>query len=279
MQKCPQCNLEVSELVPVEMDVRTRIKKLDPDYPLLDEICRSCIVDLRKKAFGSGGVLLSQQRAKDDRKKKLWQARVSLVKTGHSLMANKMYSEAAVSYEKYIKLLEVCFDATPGNLTPEILKEAARTAELTVIAGVYWDLIRIYDTSNKYGDRQRQAAKQLSRFVPYTPIFPDLIKKGEAFLKHAKHPDVIRGFLASAKKKRTRCFVATSAFLAPQAPEVQALRAFRDLRLRPTFWGRKFIYFYYQISPSIACFLDKHAWLKPPIRAILRFVINCVRSF
>jgi hypothetical protein len=276
MVKCPQCGQDVSELVPLELDLRTRIKKLDADFPLPDEICRSCMSDLRKKAFASGGVLLSQQRAKDDRKKKLWQARVSLVKTGHTMMANKMYSEAAVSYEKYIKLLEVVFDATPGNLTPEILKEAARTAELTVIAGVYWDLIRIYDTSDKYGDRQKLSARQLSRFVPYTPIFPDLIKKGEAFLKIARHPEVIRSFLAGARKKRTRCFIATAAFNAPMALEVQILRSYRDSKLRHSFFGRKFIYFYYKISPPIACFLDEQAWLKPPVRAILRFVINCV---
>ncbi len=276
MTKCPQCGLEVPEIIPIDMDLRGRIKKLDPNYPLMDEICRNCMADVRKKASGSGGVLMAQQRAKEDRKKKLWQARVSLVKKGHTLMASSLFSEAAVSYEKYIKLLEIVFDAQPGQLTPEALKEAARTAELTVIAGVYWDLIRIYDTSDKYGDRQKQAARQLAKFVPYTPIFPDLIKKAQVFAKNARHPEVIKSFLSGAKKKRTRCFIATAAFELPYALEIQMLRSFRDNQLKQNFWGRKFIYFYYKISPAIACFLDKHDWLKPPVRAILRFVIKCV---
>ncbi|MBC7741589.1 MAG: hypothetical protein H7061_05300 [Bdellovibrionaceae bacterium] len=276
MIKCPQCGLEVSNLVPLQLDVRTRIKKMDPDFPLIDEVCRSCMTEMRKKAFSAGGVLLSQQRAKDDRKKKLWQARVSLVKKGHAFMAGNLYSEAAVSYEKYLKLLEVVFDAQPGNLTPEILKEAARTAELTVIAGVYWDLIRIYDTSDKYGDRQKMAARQLSRFISYTPIYPDLIKKGQIFLKQARHPEIIKAFLAGAKKKKGGCFIATSAFEDPYAVEVLSLRVFRDHRLKASPFGRKFIYFYYKTSPPIACFVDKHAWLKPSVRAILRFVIKCV---
>jgi hypothetical protein len=276
MAKCPQCGLEVPEIIPIDMELRARIKKLDPEFSMADEICRSCMVDIRKKAYGSGGVLMAQQRAKEDRKKKLWQARVSLVKKGHALMGGNLYSEAAVSYEKYIKLLEIVFDAQPGNLTPEALKEAARTAELTVIAGVYWDLIRIYDTSDKYGDRQKQAARQLAKFVPYTPIFPDLMKKAQAFVKQARHPEVVKAFLAGAKKQRPRCFIATAAFDLPYALEIQILRAYRDNQLKKNFWGRKFIYFYYKSSPPIACFLDKHAWLKPPVRAILRFVIKCV---
>ncbi len=276
MVKCPSCGLEVPEVIPIDMDLRRRIVKLDPEYPLMEEICRSCTSELRKKAAGSGGILLAQQRAKEDRKKKLWQARVSLVKKGHQLMANNLLSDAAVCYEKYIKLLEVVFDAPAGNLSPEALKESARTAELTVISGVYWDLVRIYDTSDKFGDRQKRAALQLTRFVPYTPIFADLLKKAQIFMRNARHPEIIKSFLVSARRKRTRCFIATSAFEAPFAIEVQILRSFRDARLKKSFFGRKFVYFYYRIAPPIACFLDKQAWLKPPVRAFLRFVIKCV---
>lgn len=276
MPKCPQCSIEYPSLTPVDADVRTRILKQDPYYPIFDQICRGCMADLRKKSMGGGGVLLAQERAREDRKKKLWQSRVSLVKNGHAMMANQQYSDAAVCYEKYLRLLEIVFECPAGQLSPEALKEAARTAELTVIAGVYWDLIRIYDTSDKYLERQKKAAKQLTKFLPYTPIFADLMKKAQAFLKQAKHPDVIKSFLASAKKKRTRCFVATSAFVLPHSMEVQLLRGYRDNTLKKTFLGRQFIYFYYLTSPHIACFLDKQEWLKPFVRLVLRFVIKCV---
>lgn len=276
MAKCPQCALEVPEIYPIEMDLRERLSKVDPGYPLSEEICKSCMIDLRKRAFGSGGMLIAQERAKDERKRKLWQSRVALVKKGNALMTNKMYSEAAISYEKYLKVLEMIFDCGSGNLKPESLKESAKTAELTIIVGVYWDLLRVYDSNDQFTDRQKHAAQQLAKFINYTPIFPDIMKKAEQFVRQARHPDVVKSFISQAKKSRTRCFIATSAFLTPNALEVQYLRFYRDQNLKTNYWGRKFVVFYYKISPKIAHILDYQPWLKPFVRAFLRFVIKCV---
>lgn len=276
MALCPSCALNVPEIYPVEIAVRDRIRKLDPGFDLKDQMCKSCLTDLRRKAFGSGGMLMAQERAKDDRKKLLWQSRIPLVKKGHALMANKLYSEAAVSYEKYLRVLELVFDCKAGLLNPESLKESAKTAELTIIVGVYWDLLRVYDSSDQYSDRQRHAANQLAKFINYTPVFPDIMKKAETFLKSAKHPDIVKMFMGNARKKRTRCFVATSAFESPSAFEVQYLRIYRDQTLKNSFLGRKFILFYYKTSPYVADFLDQQTWLKPFVRAILRFVIKRV---
>jgi len=276
MAKCPGCSLNVPEIYSVQLDLRERIRKLDPGFELSDQLCKSCINDLRKKAFSTGGKLMAQDRAASERKRRLWQSRIPLIKKGHSLMANKLYTEAAVSYEKYIKVLELAFDCKPGLLTPESLKESAKTAELTVIVGVYWDLLRIYDSNDKYSDRQKHVAIQLSKFINYTPIYPDIMKKALIFVGQARHPEIVKTFIAQAKKKRTRCFVATSAFEAPAAVEVLFLRIYRDQTLKQTFLGRKFILFYYKISPSIASFLDHQLWLKPVVRALLRLVIKCV---
>ncbi len=279
MVKCPQCGLEVNEVIPMDVDLRERIKELDPAFPLSDEVCRSCMSGLRRRAAKSGGVLLAQQRAKEERKIKLWKSRTSLVRQGHAQMAHQHFSEAAISYEKYLKLLEICFDCPPGGLKPELLKEAAKTAELTVICGVYWDLVRVYDSSKKYGDRQKLAARQLALFVPYTPIFPDILKRAKIFQRQARHPEVIKAFLNAANKKRARCFIATSAFSSSATPEILFLRHFRDQRLKSHTWGRRFVLIYYRFSPAVACFLDRHDYMKPFVRAVLRFVIKCVSLF
>lgn len=276
MAKCSQCSLEVSQIYPIEMDLRERLAKFDPSYPTSDEICKSCMNDLRKKLMGSGGVLIAQERAKDERKKKLWQSRVALVKKGNALMVNKMFSEAAVSYEKYLKVLEMIFDCGTGQLSPESLKESAKTAELTIIVGVYWDLMRIYDSNDQFTDRQKHAAQQLAKFINYTPIYPDIMKKADIFVKQARHPDVIKSFISQAKKKRTRCFIATAAFQTPNSLEVQILRVYRDHHLKKNFFGRKIVVLYYKASPKIADTLDNHPWLKPAVRALLRFVIKRV---
>ena len=282
MATCPQCNLEVPEIYPLAGDLREKINQIDPHFHFDGSVCKSCMNTLQRQAYGSKGVLLSQERAKDMKKKRLWQNRVALVRNGHTLMKNNLHSEAAVSYEKYLRLVEMVFNCGPAQLTPEMLKEAAKTAELTVITGVYWDLVRIYDSSDKYGGRQKIAARQLAKFVSYTPIFGDLVKKAQSFMKTARHPEVIKSFLVASKAQRTRCFVATSAFESPLADEVVFLRDFRDQKLKSHSLGRTFVFYYYKISPSVACFLDKQhnrfPWFKPAVRVVLRLVIKCVRS-
>ena len=114
-------------------------------------------------------------------------------------------------------------------------------------------------------------------FIGFTPIQSDLIKKAEQLLKKgARNPDIIKSFLKTAGKDHARCFIATSAFEEPFAPEVIALKNFRDQKLKTNKYGRKFIMIYYKFSPAIACHLDKHKYLKPSVRAILRTVIKCV---
>ncbi len=228
---------------------------------------------------GKGSYLVALERAKEDRKLKLWHSRLSFTRKGHSLMQQKLFSEAAVVYEKYLKILELIFDCASGQLTPDHFKESARTAELSVVTSVYWDLLRIYDTSDAYGDRQKKVAIQLGKFAPLTPVFADLLKRAQSFQRQCRHPEIIKIFISTASKERPRCFIATSAFENPKAIEVQTLRHYRDFYLKQTKFGRSFIYLYYKFSPRIACALDKHNYLKSPIRLLLRLLIKCVSSF
>jgi hypothetical protein len=276
MTNCPRCGLQVLDLHQIEGPLIQRLNELGEGPP--SQVCMSCLTDLRRVASaGTGGVLLAQEKAREQHRLQLWKSRVSLVKNGRSMMAQKMYSEAAVAYEKYLKILEIVFAVKKGqHLTPEHFKDSARTEELTVVTSVYWDLMRIYDTSSRYGERQAIAAKQLALFVRYTPIFPDIIKKAEAHYRQAKNPGVFKSFLKSASDERPRCFVATSAFDSPFAIEVQLLRHFRDTKLRQTQAGQNFIQYYYRYSPSLAEFLDKNSYLKPLVRFALRVLIKCV---
>lgn len=279
MISCPRCGLQVIELHTVESHLAQKLSELGELAP--GQVCMACLNELRKTASGGkGGVLLAQEKAKEQHRIHLWKSRVSLVKNGRQLMSQKMYSEAAVAYEKYIKILEIVFGVEKGqNLSPEKFKDTARTEELTIVASVYWDLLRIYDTSDKYGDRQAQAARQLATFIKFTPIFPDIIKRAESFAKQAKHPAVIRSFLKQASAERPRCFIATSAFESVYASEVQFLRWFRDEKLKLSLPGRFFIYFYYRYSPAIAQFLDKVPIVKPLVRFFIRKLIACVSYF
>ncbi len=277
MIQCPRCGIQVTELHPVDPELISKLQAAG-ESNLPPQVCAGCISDLKRTvATSSGGVLMQQERAREQHRLQLWKSRVMLIKKARMCMGQKLYSEAAISYEKYLKILDIVFDIKKGEkLKPEAFKESARTTELTVVASVYWDLLRIYDTHEKYQDRMMNAAKQLSMFIQFTPIYPDIIRKAESFQKTAKNPQIVKQFLKMSDKERPRCFIATSAFENPAALEVMQLRAFRDTQLRTHNWGRKFIAVYYKYSPRIACLLDKHSWLKPSVRAALRVLIKCV---
>jgi len=275
MIQCSRCGIQVTELHPVPAEFIMKLQAAGES--VAPQVCVGCLSEIQRAvAASSGGVLMAQERAKEQHRLQLWKNRVQLIKQARTCMNQKMYSEAAGAYEKYIKIMEIVFECKKGELKPELFKESARHTELTVVASVYWDLLRIYDMNDKYADRQSNCAKQLANFIRFTPIYPDIIRKAEIFQRSAKNPAVIKQFLKMSSESRPRCFVATSAFESVYAVEVQQLRFFRDHQLRNYKWGRSFIRWYYRVSPRFACLLDKHSWTKPAVRALLRALIKCV---
>lgn len=230
--------------------------------------------DLRELS-GFGTQLRAQMKAKEENRARLWSGRMALVKHARDLMKNRAYSEAAVAYEKYIKSLEIVFDVKAGGLLPEHFNSKARQSELTLLVSVYWDLVCIYDTSSRYGNRMMKSADKLAEFSRYTPIHGSVVKKAQNFLRKANNPQVIRRFLRNSALERPRCFIATAVFDDPNCAEVRALCALRDQRLRRSRWGRQFIYWYYRLSPSLARRLDGlpflRSWLRPPLRLAARW--------
>jgi hypothetical protein len=65
------------------------------------------------------------------------------------------------------------------------------------------------------------------------------------------------------------CFIATAAFGYYSAPEVQALRAFRDRYLLTNSTGSALVRWYYEHGPAAAAYIDAHPVYKPVVRAAL----------
>lgn len=275
MVQCPRCGLQVNELHPLASEVILRLQSMG-ESSVPQAVCAGCSSDLRKTLnSASGSVLLSQERAKETHKLTLWKSRVNLIKKARMQMNKKMYGDAAVSYEKYVKILEMVFDVKKGEtLKPSDFRDNARTTEITVVASVFWDLLRIYDTSDKYKDRQTVAAKQLAAFVRFSPIFTDIIRKAEQFQKTANNPSAVKLFLKQAQANKGRCFIATQVYGTHTSHEVLVLRNFRDLYLRNNFWGRQFIVFYYRVSPLLVNYSEKKPWLKKTAKILLNWLIK-----
>jgi hypothetical protein len=65
------------------------------------------------------------------------------------------------------------------------------------------------------------------------------------------------------------CFIATAAYGHYSAPQVQALRDFRDAYLLTNAPGKAFVRWYYEYGPVAAHFINEHPWLKPAVRVTL----------
>lgn len=251
---CPRCGAMVGELINVDSGFRQRLANAGVREAVPDRICQTCFRELQKKP-GTTSNLLAREKAREENRTRLWKSRVTLIRRARAAMNAKMLAEAAVAYEKYIRCIEIVFNAKPGGLTPDMFKDAAQTKELTVVASAYWDLLRIYDSNNRYAERQSQAAAQLAKFIRFTPVYPDIMRKAQAFQKEARNPTVIKQFIKQANLEKGRCFIATASFHSAAAPEVQILRRFRDQKLSKTKWGRGLIHIYYLISPPLANWL------------------------
>jgi hypothetical protein len=273
---CPNCGTESLRLVRVEAGLKLRLQEDGTINPVPNEVCEDCLRSFAR-LVSKGAVLRAEAEAKEQNRLSLWRNRVNLVKQAKQLMAQKQYSDAAISYEKYLRILEIIYEKNPGGLTPETFKNSKK--ELTIIASVYWDLVRIYDVNPRYSDRQLLAAEKLADFARFTPVFPNILRKAEAQTRSAKNPAAFKRFLGLVNHKRARCFIATSAFDGQRTQEIEILCRFRDQLLKRQAWGRRFVWAYYKVSPAVAEYLDANPKLKPATRKVLSLLAKCVGKF
>ncbi len=267
---CPRCQSTSPSLSPVDQGLRQKFNIVRAGTPLPNALCANCLAEVRT-FLSQSSVTLVREKSKEESKMKLWRSRVTLLKRGRNLMKKKAYGEAIVSYEKYIKILEAVFEVTEDGLRPEIFKERMATKELTIITSVYWDLLRVYDTNEKYRPRMVATSNKIIQFAPYTPITLDIVKKAEAYKKQARNPDIFKTVIRELMYKRNHCFIATSVFEERSDWHyVDKLRLFRGEVLMSSSYGRRFVAAYYRYSPGVARFLDRNPIFKPPVKFLLR---------
>ncbi|HEX4923878.1 MAG TPA: CFI-box-CTERM domain-containing protein [Bdellovibrionales bacterium] len=276
LRECPSCHKKVPNLLRIDGGMRQRLRESTGNTNVPPEVCNDCYTDLTA-LISKGAQLKAQHHAKEQHRMVLWRNRVELLKQARIKMDVKAYSEAAVLYEKYLRVLEIIYDVKAGELTPDMFANRARSKELGVISMVYWDLLRIYDASPRYGDRQTKAAQKLVEFVRAAPpVGRKIIQQAKDFSKTAKNPAVVKHFINQTGFKKGRCFIATAAFASDQAAEVIYLQNFRDVHLERGTAGRAFISAYYFLSPPIARVLDRFEPLRAPVRGILKLIIKAL---
>jgi len=79
---------------------------------------------------------------------------------------------------------------------------------------------------------------------------------------------------AMHKDFSSNCFIATAVYGDKLAPEVVALRRFRDEKLSTSRPGRMLVSFYYRTSPPIAEFLKRHPSVSEKIKPFLNGIAD-----
>lgn len=251
--------------------MKLRLQQNAKITPVPKTVCDGCY-KMMAKLVSMGAALRQEALTKEQNRLMLWRNRVGLIKQAKQNLAQKNFADAAVSFEKYLRVLEIVYELKPGGLTPDLFRGDAKSQELAVITSVYWDLMRVYDSSSNYADRQMKTAEKLAEFVRFTPIYGHIMRKAEIQTRSAKNTEAFKKFMKLSNAKRPRCFIATSAFDSYNDETVVKLCELRDRRLKRTRLGRKFIYAYYRVSPKLAQALDRHSALKPMARLILKLL-------
>src|SRR4051812_33751529 len=114
---CPRCGNPTENLFPIEAGMRLALGSEAAELP--QQVCNACHQMLAGQV-SQGYKLRLEAEQRNKNKVVMWKSRVNLIKQARTLMAAKSYSEAAVAYEKYIRLLEVVYNLERGQISPKI---------------------------------------------------------------------------------------------------------------------------------------------------------------
>jgi hypothetical protein len=241
--KCPACKLE-------------NVKLLSMGGLM---VCEKC----SQKRFSSKvrkSIEDAYERQQEQRRRDAWAKRVEIAKRAIQVYQDGKHLEALRLFRDYIAILEFRFSTGPGGLNAHFFDKKKDAGEILLIAGIYWDMAKIYDQSK---GKQAEVRSCLNKFIEFSIDNPHVLLASEAIRKYlntgkCRHPEDFKRAHATARSNLAKCFIATAVF-GPTSPEVAVLRQFRDETLLNFKIGQLFTKAYYKVSPPIA-----HALVRNP---------------
>lgn len=200
----------------------------------------------------------SIDNAKEEQKKSLFRKRVDLAKRGLHALGQGKIKEAIIDFKTYLKALEDGFNVNEGGLNPSLFDREKEVPELLLIAGIYWDLAKIYDrssTEKTIGELKLYLNMYVtfSKGMPYEAVSAETLRK---YIRNGKatHKDLFRE--TYRKLSDSKCFVATTLVEWNSLEDLKSLRKTRDEIILNTYFGQKFVFLYEKIGPIIATSTD-----------------------
>lgn len=212
----------------------------------------------QKIASGRGQALRDRIQAQMDQaaeahRRELFRHRIELARGGVRSYALRRIPEAVKAFSTYIQILEDWKKVPEGGLTPAHFDPKEDAAELLLISGVYWDLVKLYDRT-KSAERYAEFMGYIEKYVEFTVGQPFQALAAETVRKymvsdkpvHKKEFKELYGRIAD-----TKCFVATALVDVQEPGTTPVLRRYRDEYLRRRLWGRGVILLYQDLRLGV----------------------------
>lgn len=270
---CPLCNASTSLLHTIDSGLRLRLEK---EGHIIDHeaVCTTCYKDITRK-LSNASLLAAEETIKSNYKKNLWKSRLLLLKQARSYFVLKNHAEAAICYEKYLRIVEIVYDTKRVDLRPETFKDHPK--EIALVVGSLWALVEVYDLHSNYANKQELAAQKLGELVSHTNLFTSIIKAAHVKRKIARNKRAYKVLLKTANVSSGNCFIASIAFESRNDPTLIILRAFRNQILAQHSLGKAFIRTYYRWSPGLANHLQHSSSVKMVLRRVLPPFALCLK--
>lgn len=202
----------------------------------------------------------AQLKAQQDQKRRtLIAKRLECVNNGLKAFQARKAVDATLYYQAFIKRMEEDKGVPDGGLSPSLFPTPADFGDLLLIAGVYWDLVRLFDRTQS-PEKQAQFLHYMEKFI--------LFSKGASFQPLCA--EGLRRYLTSEKPVHKavfknaykilgdgKCFVVTSLLDVTSDDTLPALRRFRDEVLARHESGKLLIQAYYRFGPILALGCDR----------------------
>ena len=197
--------------------------------------------------------------AEEAKKLAMQRQRIELVGRGVVAYSEKDLVQAANSFKGYIKILEDLKGAPAGGLSPSHFHPKDDLAEMMLLSGVYWDLVKLYDRTRS-PERYSEFKGYLGKYIQFSKGMTYQTMASETMRKYiqAKRPMHQADFKEAYKViQLSKCFVATELVEHTRTDTIPVLREFRDDVLMKSRPGRRFVAWYYRNGPKMAARLAK----------------------
>lgn len=218
----------------------------------------------------------TQKKREQAQHSKETEQRLNLAKQGRAAYDEKNTVDAIFFYQKFLEFTARSLNVEVKGLHPKLFPESDRVAEALMIAQISLDLAKMFDhieDGNKEHATYLRLVVLFSSGMPFQAVMADNVRKYIAYTRGLRHQNEFQA-AERALHKGTRCFIATAAFESPAAPEVDALREFRDAYLVTNRVGRLLTETYYFVSPPLARWLDGSPLARRQVRTMLRNLVR-----